>query len=111
MSLRLAKVNQLIKQEVSKLLQREIGCELGLVTVMDVETTSDLKQAKIWISVFDKDKLNQVRKILEEITPEIQKILNKKLTFKYVPKIIFEIDHSQEHVQRIDKLLKEIKEK
>ncbi len=108
-SLRLAKVNQLIKKEVSKLLENEMEKELGLITVMDVEVSPDLKQAYIWISIFDKNKISQITKRLEEITPYLQKILNKKLTLKYVPKIIFRIDKSQDYVQKIDKLFKNIK--
>ena len=49
---RLDRVNQLIKEEVSMLLQRELkDPRLGFVTVTDVETTKDLRQAKIFVSV------------------------------------------------------------
>ncbi len=108
-SLRLIKVNQLIKKEVSKLLENEIEKELGLITVIDVETSPDLKHSYIWISIFNKDKLSQIVQRLKDTTPSLQKILNKRLTLKYVPRIIFKIDKSQDYVQKIDKLFKNIK--
>ena len=53
---RLDRVNQLIKEEVSMLLQRELkDPRLGFVTVTDVETTKDLRQAKIYVSVLGTD--------------------------------------------------------
>ena len=49
---RLDRINQLIKEEVSLLLQRELkDPRLGFVTVTEVETTSDLRLAKIFVSV------------------------------------------------------------
>ena len=49
---RLERVNQLIKEEVSTLLQRELkDPRLGFVTVTDVETTKDLRSAKVFVSV------------------------------------------------------------
>src|SRR5262249_32400431 len=49
---RLDRVNQLIKEEVSMLLQRELkDPRLGFVTVTEVDTSKDLRQAKIFVSV------------------------------------------------------------
>ncbi len=49
---RLERVNQLIKEEISMLLQRELkDPRLGFVTVTEVDVTADLKQAKVYVSV------------------------------------------------------------
>ena len=49
---RLDRVNQLIKEEVSTLLQRELkDPRLGFVTVTEVETSKDLRTAKVFVSV------------------------------------------------------------
>ncbi len=53
---RLERVNQLIKEEISLLIQRELkDPRLGFVTVTEVETTADLKQAKVYVSVLGDD--------------------------------------------------------
>ncbi len=110
MTNRLRKINELIKQEVGGLLEEKLARELGLVTLTNVETSSDLKQAKVWVSVFNEGSLEEVKKGLEEALPEIQRILNKRLEMKYVPKITFDIDQSASHAEHIEKLLKEIEE-
>jgi ribosome-binding factor A len=49
---RLDRVNQLLKEEISHLLQRELkDPRLGFVTVTEVETTKDLRNAKVFVSV------------------------------------------------------------
>ena len=49
---RLDRVNQLIREEISTLLQRELkDPRLGFVTVTEVETSKDLRTAKIFVSV------------------------------------------------------------
>ena len=49
---RLERVNQLIKEEISMLLQRELkDPRLGFVTVTEVDTTTDLSTAKVYVSV------------------------------------------------------------
>jgi ribosome-binding factor A len=51
-SKRLDRVNQLIKEEISTLLQRELkDPRLGFVTVTEVETSKDLRVAKVFVSV------------------------------------------------------------
>ena len=49
---RLDRVNQLIKEEISTLLQRELkDPRLGFVTVTEVETSKDLRVAKVFVSL------------------------------------------------------------
>ncbi len=49
---RLERVNQLIREEISRVLQRELkDPRLGFVTVTDVEVTKDLRQAKVYVSI------------------------------------------------------------
>ena len=53
---RLDRVNQLIREEISLLLQRELkDPRLGFVTVTEVETTKDLRSAKVFVSVLGDD--------------------------------------------------------
>jgi ribosome-binding factor A len=108
MSQRVKKVNELIKREISKIIEREIDPELGFLTVTEVCTTSDLRLADVWISIYNK-KTENFKKVLEEITPTIQKILNKRLYLKYVPKITLKIDTSTAYAFEIDKTLNKIK--
>lgn len=106
---RIKRVNQLIKHEISQLINREIDFDNTLVTVTRVDTSPDLKQAKIGIIVLPQEETEQALKILEKNIYHIQQLLNKKLRMKYIPKIIFEIDKTEVNAQRLEEVLQQIK--
>ena len=107
MTQRILKVNKLIKQEVGKIILSEINFPASImVTVMKAEASKDLRYADVFISVLPFEKKEEVQEILKENIYFIQKILNKKLFMKPLPKIKFVIDESGEYVGKIDELLK-----
>jgi len=106
---RIKRVNELLRHEISQLLLKEIDFGNALVTITKVESSSDLRQAKIKISVMPTEQNERVLHILERNIFHLQQLLNKKLTMKIVPKIIFEIDKAEIKAQQIEKLLQEIK--
>ncbi|MCK4592428.1 30S ribosome-binding factor RbfA [Candidatus Parcubacteria bacterium] len=107
MTQRILKVNKLIKQEVGKIILSEINFPAGImVTVMKAEVSKDLRYADVFISVLPFEKKEEVQEILKENIYFIQKILNKKLFMKPLPKIKFVIDESGEYVGKIDELIK-----
>lgn len=107
MSRRLEKINQLIKEEVSNLILRNLDISREvMITVTNVQTASDLTQAKIGISVMPFLKAEKILKILNFQTFNIQKSLDKILKTKIVPKIKFELDNSQEKISKIERLFK-----
>ena len=108
MTRRLDKVNELIKQEVGKIIEKEIGSDFGFLTVTNVYTKTDLHFAEIWISLYN-EKIENPEEFLNQITPEIQKILNKRLNLKYVPKIILKVDKSTDYAFEIEKILNKVK--
>jgi len=111
MSRRIQRVNQLLKEEVSKLLLREINFEGAIVTVTQTDTSPDLSQVKVKLTVFPTNKSEEVLKIIQRHIFTLQQILNKKLTMKNVPKIKFEIDQGEVKAQRIEEILGKIKKK
>jgi len=107
---RIKRVNQLIQEKVANLLLKEVSFDKNiLVTVQNVDTSRDLKYAKVRISVMPFEKSEQVLKILEKQTSNIQKELNKAIQIKFVPKIKFEIDRGEEKASRVEEILRGIK--
>ncbi|OIP24521.1 hypothetical protein AUK11_03145 [bacterium CG2_30_37_16] len=107
MSDRQEKVRKLIKEEVAKELLL-----LGLpymVTVRDVFLTGDLKNAEVWVSILNGDE-TQVLEDLNKNRFNIQRIINSKIVMKFIPKIVFKIDHSGEYVEKIDNIFKTIED-
>lgn len=106
---RIKRINKLIKEKIADILLREVSFSGDiLVTVQNVDTSRDLRYAKVGISIIPFDKSEEVLKILEKKTPHIQIELNKVIETKFVPKIKFEIDKSEEKADRIEKILKKI---
>jgi len=102
------KVAALLKREISVLVNDYIPKEIGIVSITDVELTSDFKDAKVYISFLDKSKENEIFEILDQKKAEFQKILGKKLTIKFTPRIRFVVDNYQEKIDKVEKLLEEI---
>jgi ribosome-binding factor A len=107
---RLDRVNQLIKEEVSTLLQRELkDPRLGFVTVTEVETSKDLRTAKIFISVLgDEAHWKASMAALESARGFVRNWLRHHLDLRVTPELDFRADHSLEHAARIQSLLKQV---
>ncbi len=104
---RMEKINQLIKEEVSNLILRNLDISREImITVIDVETSSDLTQTRIGISILPFLKAEKTLKILNSQIFNIQRALDRKLKTKIVPKIRFRIDESQEKASKVERLLK-----
>ena len=105
MSERIKKLNDLLRDEVGKILKKELEFNDVLVTVARADISPTLEHATIWISVFPDPKRE---KVLQKINRQIyllQQILNKRLTMHPVPKIRFEIDKTEEEAARIEELI------
>ena len=106
---RLDRVNQLIKEEVSTLLQRELkDPRLGFVTVTEVETAKDLRMAKVFVSVLGDER--QWASSLAALTSArgfVRNWLRQHLDLRVTPELDFRADHSLEHAARIQSLLKQ----
>jgi ribosome-binding factor A len=107
---RLDRVNQLIKEEISTLLQRELkDPRLGFVTVTEVETAKDLRMAKVFVSVLGDER--QWASSLAALTSArgfVRNWLRQHLDLRVTPDIDFRPDHSMEHAAKIQSLLKRV---
>jgi len=107
MSRRMEKINKLLKQEISSLILKELDFKRDvIITVIKAETYSDLNQVKVGISILPFSKAEQVLRVLNSKNSDIQRLLNKKLRMKIVPKIKFKLDSSEEKISRVEQLLK-----
>lgn len=106
------RLGELIQSEVSDIILRKIkDPRISLVTITGVDVSEDLRMAKIYFSSMGDNKERQkVLDGLKSATGFIKKALGPRLALRYVPDIEFCYDYSFEYGQRIDKLLREIKE-
>ena len=108
---RLERVNQLIKEEVSTVLQRQLkDPRLGFVTVTEVDTTADLKLARVYVSVLGPDaQWASSFRALESARGFVWNWLRKHLELRATPQIVFRPDRSMEHAAHIQALLAGLK--
>lgn len=102
------KLNDLLRDEVGKILASELEADNALVTVTDANVSSTLEHATIKISVFPKNKADIILKKISKQIYHIQQLLNKRLNMRPVPKIRFEIDRSEERTNKIEEMLKNL---
>ena len=108
---RLERVNQLIKEEISAVLQRQIkDPRLGFVTVTEVDTTADLKLTRVYVSVLGpEDQWAKSFKALESARGFVWSWLRRHLDLRTTPELLFRPDRSMEHAAHIQSLLAGLK--
>ena len=107
---RLERVNQLVKEEISAVLQRELkDPRLGFVTVTEVETSKDLRQAKVFVSVLgDEGQWASSMQALKSARGFIRNWLRDHLDLRATPTLDFRPDRSMQHAANIQVLLKQL---
>jgi ribosome-binding factor A len=107
LSHRIEKINQLIREELSQVMQREIrDPRLELLSINAVETTADLKLAKVFVShLSSSENRPEIMKALGGATGYFRGELGKVLTLRYVPELAFYWDDSIERGARMDRLI------
>jgi ribosome-binding factor A len=109
-SFRLKKIESLIKEELSLIFLHKLrDPKLGLVTVTGVKLSPDLKIAKVYLSVFEKENREEILNKVNDINSMIRTLLAKKIYLNRVPELKFFIDDTQDYVEKMDDLFKKIK--
>ena len=98
----------LIKEELGKLLQKEIkDPRIGFVSITKVKVSRDRSHAKVYVSIFG-DKPDRESWRLESAKGFIRGELGKRIRIRHTPEIQFIVDSSMEESERIFSLLDEI---
>ena len=110
-SQRPGRVQEAIRQEVSKILQEEIrDPRLGFLTITGVELTKDLRYARIYFSVLGDDKAKKLAlRGLNSAKGYIKGQLGDRIKLRYMPEIEFKIDDTLDRTQHIYDLFERIK--
>jgi ribosome-binding factor A len=108
---RIDRVNQLIKEEISGLLQRGLkDPRLGFVTVTEVDVSKDLRHAKVFVSILgSEDDWRATLEALESASGYIRHWLRQNVRLRYIPELAFRPDRSMAHAAHIQELLMRLK--
>lgn len=109
--LRTERLNSLLKEVISEVIQRDVRNPHvnQFVTVTRVDITKDLHYAKVYISVIgtDEQKLETIA-ALQSAAGFIAVHSSKKVVMRYFPELTFKLDDSVDKHMRIEKILGEI---
>jgi ribosome-binding factor A len=108
--IRLLRINESIRETLSTVIAAE-GLKdprVGFVTVTGVETTPDLRHAKVFVSVLGREAQREATMAaLEKAHGYLQARLNEQLRMKRTPQLQFVYDATLDNAMHIDKLLKQ----
>lgn len=94
---RIGRINEEIQREMSSLIRTVKDprvADAGMISVTAVETTPDLKYAKIYISVLDKSASAQALKGLKSASGYLRRELGRALNLRNTPELTFVRDDS-----------------
>ncbi len=107
---RIGRINEEIQRELSALIRTVKDPRVtGMISVTAVETTPDLRYAKVFISVLDKGDAQGVLKGLKSASGYLRRELGHALSLRYTPELTFHADdsidkgaHILELIERLD---------
>ena len=110
MTARTDRIDELLRQEIGVIIAREIADpRVGFATVTSVETTPDLRHAKVFVSVIGQAADRKATlSALGRAMPFIQHELGKRLRIKRIPQFHLELDDTLERGTRVLHLLNEL---
>ena len=105
------RVGEMIKQALGVIFLRGEAklpnIETREITVTEVRMSQDLKIAKAFVLPLGGKNAQEVIDKLKEFSFVIRKVLSKKITMKFLPKLLFVKDESFDYAEKIENLIKQ----
>lgn len=111
MSRRVDRINGLLRQEISRLLAREIKDPRldGVISITQVQTANDLRSARVFVSVLgDRNAQQQALDGIQSAAAFLRRELRDRLKLRYVPFLKFALDDSMENADAVLRLMDRI---
>jgi ribosome-binding factor A len=106
---RMRRVNESLREVVSEAVGELKDPRLGFVTITAVETSPDLRQARVFVSVLGSERnRDESLAALASAHGVLQGKVNRELRLKRTPQLAFEYDPSVEHGVRMTQLIDEL---
>src|SRR4029078_7334879 len=93
-----------------EIIQRQMNDpRLGFVSITRVEMSPDVRYAKVFVSVSaSEEEQREALHVLNRATGFIRHELAPRLKLRQLPELTFRLDHSMEHAERVQRLLRQI---
>jgi len=105
------RVGEMIRQALSMIFLRDEAkipeIDTKEITVTEVRMSPDLKTAKAFVIPLGGKNASDAVNKLKEFSFLVRKVLSKKITIKFLPKILFVQDKSFDYAEKIENLIKQ----
>jgi ribosome-binding factor A len=110
MSQRTDRVDELLRQEIGAIVTRDVADpRVGFATITSVETTPDLRHARVWVSVIGQPaERDAAIAALQHAMPFIRHELGRTLRLKRIPDLHVQLDETADRGTRILRLLDDL---
>ena len=108
---RIGRINEEIQRELSSLFRtlKDPRVQSGMVTITHVDTTSDLRYSRVYVSVLEKSLEKDVIRGLKSAAGYLRRELGANMSLRYTPELQFIMDDSIAHGAHILDLLSHVK--
>ena len=108
---RIGRINEEIQRELSSLFRtlKDPRVQGGMVTITHVDTTTDLRYCRVFVSVLDKTQEKDVIRGLKSAAGYLRRELGMAMSLRYTPELQFFMDDSIAHGAHILDLLNHVK--
>ena len=110
---RISRINEEIQRELSEQFRRLKDprvSQTGMVSIPRVDTTGDLRYARIYVSALDKSQEKEVLKGLKSAAGFLRRELGRSLQLRYTPELQFVADDSIQHGAHILEVLRQVEQ-
>ena len=106
---RIGRINEEIQRELSDQFRRlkDPRVSSGMVSITRVDTTGDLRYARVYVSALNKNQEKEILKGLKSASGFLRRELGRALQLRYTPELVFEVDHSIEYGAHILEVLRD----
>lgn len=108
---RLNRINEELKKELSQIISYELKNPnvTGMISVTRAKITPDFKYAKVYVSILNSKNIQKTMDGLKESSGFIRSKIAQTINLRITPELVFELDDSLEYGEKIDAILKELK--
>ena len=107
---RIGRINEEVQKELASLIRnlKDPRVQDTMISITHVETTPDLRYAKVYASFLQEEKAKDALKGLKSASGYLRREIGNRLNLRYTPELIFELDPSLIRGAHISKLLNDL---
>ena len=109
MSVKIDRIASNLIKEISYILMTEVkDPDIKFVTVTDCKVTNDLSYAKVYVTVFNQERIDETMKALKDASGYIRHELIDRVDIRHIPELEFVYDESIEYGKKIENIIEKI---